>query len=110
VIAAALVDTVPMDRAEVAAATKASAPAPSPMLSPSPAPAPESEPVAAPAPEPAAVPASPAHAADEERTTELGVHTGPLPSWASQEDEEDLLRTTVQMTAFNEELELRDDD
>ena len=110
VIAAALVDTVPMDRAEVAAATKASAPAPSPMLSPSPAPAPESEPAAAPAPEPAAVPASPAHAADDERTTELGVHTGPLPSWASQEDEEDLLRTTVQMTAFNEELELRDDD
>ena len=110
VIATSLVDTVPMDRAEVAAATQASAPAPSPMLSPSPSPSPAPEPVAAPAPEPAAVPASPAHAADDERTTELGVHTGPLPSWASQEDEEDLLRTTVQMTAFNEELELRDDD
>ena len=32
-----------------------------------------------------------------------------LPEWASQEDEEDLLRTTVQLSAFEDELDLRDD-
>jgi hypothetical protein len=33
-----------------------------------------------------------------------------MPAWASAEDEEDLLRTTVQLSAFHEELDFRDDD
>ena len=110
-IEAALVDTVPMDREEVAAAvvgTPASTVAPAP--TPAPAPAPTSEPERESAPEPMPAPEPVRHSADDERTTELGVDTGPLPSWASPEDEEDLLRTTVQMTVFSEELELRDDD
>ena len=114
-IEAALIDTVPMDRAEVAAVVGN---APTAVAAPEPEPEREREPAAEstsrlesvvepdPEPSPEHIP----HTADDELTTELGVDDGPLPSWASQEDEEDLLRTTVQMTVFSEELELRDED
>ena len=110
---AALVDTVPMDREEVRAATSTVVPPPAP-VTPEPV-ATASEPAApAPvAPAPVATPtpsATPSAPNDEELTTELSVDTGPLPSWASASDEEDLLRTTVQMSVFNEELDLRDED
>ena len=101
-LAAALVDTVPMDREEVRAATTPVVAAPVP-----------AEPVApiAPPPVPTPVPSVPPAAPnDEELTTQLNVDTGSLPSWASVADEEDLLRTTVQMSVFNEELDLRDED
>jgi hypothetical protein len=90
---ASTVDTVPMDRSEVLAPTRppAPTPAPAPAASPTPAPAP------APAP------------GDEDLTTELKRDSAPLPSWASAVEEEDLLRTTVQMSAFSEELDLRDE-
>ncbi len=122
---AALVDTVPMDRAEVRAATAPVVAAPVPVESVAPAPAPTpvpvpvlppaptsiKSPIPAPAPvSPPAPPVAPAASNGEELTTELKVDTGPLPSWASAADEEDLLRTTVQMSAFNEELDLRDED
>ena len=105
-IEAAFVDTVPMDRAEVAAAVDLPAPAPEPR--PEPAPEPERDPAPEPAPE--GLPEPLQHAAHADRTTELTVAPGPIPSWASQQDEEDLLRTTVQMTVFSEQLELRDED
>ena len=107
---AALVDTVPMDRSEVLAVTSAApapAPAPAPPPAPVPAPAPAPAPVAEPEPVP---PPAPAAAIDEDLTTELSTEQRHIPSWASPEDEEDLLRTTVQMSAFHEELELRDED
>lgn len=93
---AALVDTMPMDRDEVEAATAPVTPAPTP-----------------PAPQPTAPPVLSVGLVtpdDEDLTTELAVDTGPLPSWASAADEEDLLRTTVQMSVFNDELDLRDED
>jgi hypothetical protein len=92
---ATLVDTVPMDRSEVLSIA-ASVPAPEPE--------PEPEPPSPP------TPPAPSAPADDQRTTELAVDTGRLPDWASMDEEEDLLRTTVQMSAFNEELELRDED
>ena len=109
-IEATLADTVPMDRSEVLAHRVPTPPAPDP------APAPERAqvPVPTPAPVPAPAPASPrvpvVADTDDERTTELSVDTGQLPDWASVEEEEDLLRTTVQMSVFNEELDLRDED
>ena len=33
-----------------------------------------------------------------------------MPAWASEEEEDDLLRTTVQLSAFNDELDFRDED
>ena len=116
---AALVDTVPMDREEVRAATapvvtapvpaEPVAPAPAPVLPP--APTPIESPIPAPTPVPPPAPSVPPAASNgEDLTTELKVDTGSLPSWASAADEEDLLRTTVQMSAFNEELDLRDED
>ena len=116
---AALVDTVPMDREEVRAATApvVAAPVPAEPVAPAPAPVPPAaptpieSPIPAPAPVPTPVPSVPPAASNgEELTTELKVDTGSLPSWASAADEEDLLRTTVQMSAFNEELDLRDED
>ena len=116
---AALVDTVPMDREEVRAATPpvVAAPVPAEPVAPAPAPVPPAaptpieSPIPAPAPVPTPVPSVPPAASNgEELTTELKVDTGSLPSWASAADEEDLLRTTVQMSAFNEELDLRDED
>ncbi len=116
---AALVDTVPMDREEVRAATApvVTAPVPAEPVAPAPAPVPPAaptpieSPIPAPAPVPTPVPSVPPAASNgEELTTELKVDTGSLPSWASAADEEDLLRTTVQMSAFNEELDLRDED
>ena len=123
---AALVDTVPMDREEVRAATapvvtapvpaEPVAPAPAPVLPPaptpieSPIPAPTPVPPPAPSVPPPAPSVPPAASNGEDLTTELKVDTGSLPSWASAADEEDLLRTTVQMSAFNEELDLRDED
>ncbi len=116
---AALVDTVPMDREEVRAATApvVAAPVPAEPVAPAPAPVPPAaptpieSPIPAPAPVPTPVPSGPPAASNgEELTTELEVDTGSLPSWASAADEEDLLRTTVQMSAFNEELDLRDED
>jgi hypothetical protein len=92
---AALVDTVPMARSEVLAPTRAPAPAPAPEPAP-----------AAPAPAPVPHAAAP----DEDLTTELSTPRPPIPSWASEDDEEDLLRTTVQMSVFNDELDLRDED
>jgi hypothetical protein len=120
-LAAALVDTVPMDRAEVRAATTpvAAAPVPAEPVAPIAAsrvttPVPSPAPVPMPAPSvPTPAPATsvpPAASNDEELTTQLSVDTGSLPSWASAADEEDLLRTTVQMSVFNEELDLRDED
>ena len=102
---AALVDTMPMDREEVRAATAPLVAAPVPAEPVAPAPVPPPPPVSTPVP---SVP--PAAPNDEELTTQLNVDTGSLPSWASAVDEEDLLRTTVQMSAFNEELDLRDED
>ena len=99
---AASVDTVPLQRDEVVTG-------PPPEPQPAPEPAPEPAQAAAPAPEPAPEP-PPAPAGHDDRTTELTVDPGPTPAWASVEDEEDLLRTTVQMSAFSEELELRDED
>ena len=116
---AALVDTMPMDREEVRAATApvVAAPVPAEPVAPAPAPVPPAaptpieSPIPAPAPVPTPVPSVPPAASNgEELTTELKVDTGSLPSWASAADEEDLLRTTVQMSAFNEELDLRDED
>jgi hypothetical protein len=126
VLQASRLDTVPLDEAEVrrlagpsvAAPVAASAPAggvdpddepttelprpdarrtsvasPGPETTPAPEPAP-TPPPAAPAPAPR--PAAPAREAA-------------VPAWASEDDEEDLLRTTVQLSAFEEELDLRDD-
>jgi len=119
-IHAALVDTVPMDRDEVQAMHRT--PAPSRIPAPVPGPAPELiAATPAPAPTPPApivdTPFSPrphsldpAAVVDPELTTEISVETGPLPGWASVEDEEDLLRTTVQMSVFGEELDLRDEE
>ncbi len=121
---AALVDTVPMDRTEVAASMRAPAPAPvaAPAPAPTPAPEPTSPPVPTPppAPTPAPAPAPPPApapgpvpreaASGEDLTTELSTPRPPRPSWASEEEEEDLLRTTVQMSVFNDELELRDEE
>lgn len=105
-LAAAQVDTVPLERADVTPLPAAST-APAPEA----APAPEPAPPVAPAPEPPAAPEPPlAPSGGDDRTTELAVDPGPTPAWASTEDEEDLLRTTVQMSAFSEELELRDED
>jgi len=122
---ATLVDTVPMDRAEVLwtdqhAATSVTPVAPVAPVAPvrpvAPvAPAPAAAPAAripAAVPVPAQVPAPTTRsvpAAPEELTTELSRESGPLPTWASVEDEEDLLRTTVQLSAFTDELGLRDD-
>jgi len=89
---AALVDTVPMDRSEVLASTRASV----------------APPVAAPAPAP--TPAPRPAVSDPDLTTELSTPPPSMPSWASEEEEEDLLRTTVQMSVFNDELELRDEE
>jgi hypothetical protein len=86
---AAAVDTVPMDRSEILVPSRPVAPASTPAPAPAPAPAP---------------------VADDDRTTELKADSGSLPAWASAVDEEDLLRTTVQMSAFGEELDLRDED
>jgi hypothetical protein len=122
---AALVDTMPMDRSEVLAppslptpaptAAPTAGPAPTPVVPPAPTPVP----TLSPAPEPVRTtstpsPSTPSTAApasnDAERTTELDVTTAALPPWASPTDEEDLLRTTVQMSVFSEELDLRDED
>jgi hypothetical protein len=103
---AALVDTVPMDRSEVLASMRA--PAPASVAAPAPVPAPAPAPTPAPAPAPAPVPRE--AASDEDLTTELSTPRPPMPSWASEEEEEDLLRTTVQMSVFNDELELRDEE
>ena len=108
---ASLVDTVPMSREEVQGRVAAPAPAPVP---PAPVPAAAPPPVAStppPAPAPAIVerPAPPRAPADhDDLTTELAA-SPKLPDWVSVEDEEDLLRTTVQMSAFEDELDLRDD-
>lgn len=47
---------------------------------------------------------------DEDLTTELSSEPRAMPAWASEEDEEDLLRTTVQLSVFHEELDFRDED
>ncbi len=117
-IEAALADTVPMDKSELEAQRVAGAPhakpdAPAAAVS-APAASPEAPallPESAPTDDrsDAQLPAT-ERPAEDERTTELRVDTGPLPDWASVEDEEDLLRTTVQMSVFSEELELRDED
>jgi hypothetical protein len=123
---AALVDTVPMSRGEVERLTRrqetvqsappavVAPPVEPPVARPAagappatPA-APSATPAAPSAPEPTA-PESQRLVTDPEQTTELSRSTGPLPSWASAEDEEDLLRTTVQMSAFGDELDLRDE-
>jgi hypothetical protein len=117
ILEASLVDTVPMSREEVQdrVAAQAPAPAPAPVLAPAPtAPAPAPAPAAAPAPAPAPPaiverplpPRAPAN--EDDLTTELAA-SPKLPDWVSVEDEEDLLRTTVQMSVFEEELDLRDD-
>lgn len=98
-LAAILVDTLPMDREEVRAVTAPVVVVPVP---PEPV-----VPVPTQSPVPSVAPAAPVV---EELTTELKVDTGSLPPWASPADEEDLLRTTVQMSVFNEELDLRDED
>ena len=127
VLRASRLDTVPMDEAEVRGLV-GPAPAPPP-AAPAPPPAPAPAPAPPPAPEPAPVAVDP----DDEPTTELPrpepnrpappapaadapAHPTPappreaaVPDWASVEDEEDLLRTTVQLSAFEEELDLRDD-
>jgi hypothetical protein len=124
ILEASLVDTVPMSQAEVrdhvaasgraAVVTTDELPAPPPAPAPAPpVPAPAPPPPAprpAPAPAPAVVerPVPPRAPVDDELTTELAASTG-MPSWASLEDEDDLLRTTVQMSAFEDELDLRDD-
>ncbi len=108
ILEASLVDTVPMSREEVRGRVAAPAPTPAPApapVAPAPAPAPS------PAPPPAIVerpapPRAPAH--EDDLTTELAA-SPKLPDWVSVEDEEDLLRTTVQMSVFEEELDLRDD-
>jgi len=115
ILEASLVDTVPMSREEVqnrvAAPAPVPAPAPEPIPVPAPiAPAPAAAPPPAPAP-PAIVerplpPRAPAN--EDDLTTELAA-SPKLPDWVSVEDEEDLLRTTVQMSVFEEELDLRDD-
>jgi hypothetical protein len=97
-----------------APAPVAPAPAPPPPVAPAPAPppvAPAPAPAPSPAPPPAIVerpapPRAPAH--EDDLTTELAA-SPKLPDWVSVEDEEDLLRTTVQMSVFEEELDLRDD-
>jgi hypothetical protein len=136
VIEAGLVDTVPMTREEVAAQLAAPplvrprppvtpqdrvpapgppehAPASAPVSTPPPAPAPA---VSAPAQPPTSAPARPAPssepvttAADDELTAELAAATARLPDWADVAEEEDLLRTTVQLSVFADELDLRDD-
>ncbi len=114
ILEASLVDTVPMSREEVAGQVAAPPPAPAPAPAPAPPPAPAPAPMAAPppAPEPVAIverPAPPrAPASEDDLTTELAA-SPTLPDWVSLEDEEDLLRTTVQMSAFEDELDLRDD-
>ncbi len=118
VLESSRLDTVPLDRSEVEALLvplPAAAPAPAPVAAPAPAPAPvavepdddvtselprpsvpsPSAPAPSLAPAPPPAPAPPREAA--------------VPSWASVEDEEDLLRTTVQLSAFEDELDLRDD-
>jgi len=109
-IEATLVDTVPMDRSEIRRPPmRSTAPEPTSPVARAPAPTPAPAPVPAPAPTPA--PAAPArHPGPEERTTELTVDTGRLPEWASSVDEEDLLRTTVQMSVFSDELDHRAED
>jgi hypothetical protein len=103
---AALVDTVPMAREEVERLIRRPETV---QVAPPVVVAPPTATVAPPAPEPMA-PEPPRRVVDPELTTELSRSTGPLPSWASEEDEEDLLRTTVQMSAFSDELDLRDED
>lgn len=117
---AALIDTVPMSREEVERLTRRRETvqsAPPAVVAPVEAPvvvapptvvAPLATPPAPSAPESNA-PESQRLVLDPELTTELSRATGPLPSWASEEDEEDLLRTTVQMSAFGDELDLRDE-
>jgi|GEM_PF-5357299 len=120
-IAASRLDTVPLDEAEVRRlAGPAPAPTPAPPVAPPPAapaapppvdpdeepttelpradtPAPTTPPAPAPAPAP---PPAPAPAPPREAR---------LPDWAAADEEEDLLRTTVQLSVFEEELDLRDD-
>lgn len=103
---AALVDTVPMAREEVERLIRRPETVP---VEPPVVVVPLAVTAAPSAPEPAA-PESKHRVVDPELTTELSRSTGPLPSWASAEDEEDLLRTTVQMSAFSDELDLRDED
>jgi len=131
ILESSLVDTVPMSRDEVQGRVDAAAPAPTPAAAPAPprAPAPVAPaptpfsappPVPPPPPAPASAPAPPppaiverpapprAPASEDDLTTELAA-SPKLPDWVSVEDEEDLLRTTVQMSVFEEELDLRDD-
>jgi len=97
-------DTVPLDEAEVRSHLAPMAPAARVEVATDDEPTSElpraTPPVAAPS---AAAPSAvtpPAPAAPREAS---------VPDWASAEDEEDLLRTTVQLSAFEDELELRDD-
>lgn len=122
ILEASLVDTIPMSQAEVhdrvaaseraAVVTTDELPAPAPPPSPAPTPPPErvSPPAPALALSSAVVerPVPPRVPVDSELTTELAASTG-MPSWASLGEEDDLLRTTVQMSAFEDELDLRDD-
>ena len=126
ILEASLIDTVPMSKAEVEDRVAASAtalvvttdepprtrpPSTVPALAvPAAAPTPTPVPIPAPMSAPAVVyrPVPPRAATDDELTTELAASTG-MPSWASPDDEDDLLRTTVQMSAFEDELDLRDD-
>jgi hypothetical protein len=115
ILEASLVDTVPMSRAEAQGRVAATppAPAPAPPAPPAPAPLPVAPiPPAAAVPPAAAIverPAPPRTAATgDDLTTELAA-SPKLPDWVSAEDEEDLLRTTVQMSVFEVELDLRDD-
>jgi hypothetical protein len=81
-----------------------------PVATPAPAPvaAPPAAPPAAPRVAPPVVPPVVAGAHDD-LTTELSSTAAAIPTWASEEDEEDLLRTTVQLSVLHEELDFRDD-
>ena len=107
-IGALLADTVPMERSDVLA-SRVPTPQPEPDPQPQPEPEPDPQPASVTSSEPSPPHASVQADTDDERTTELSVDTGRLPDWASVDEEEDLLRTTVQMSAFSEELDLRDD-
>jgi hypothetical protein len=98
----------PVASAPVPPPTPASAPSPE-RVAPEPVVPVPSAPTAPPAPAVVERPAPPRAAVDEDDlTTELAA-SPKLPDWVSAEDEEDLLRTTVQMSVFEVELDLRDD-
>lgn len=109
ILASSRLDTVPMDEAEVRSHLMP-IPAPVPAPAPAPAPAADDEPTTE-IPRPGQVPGPTSRPLPP--TAQVPVATpareASLPDWASADDEEDLLRTTVQMSAFEDELELRDD-